>query len=432
MEEMKKMKKIITLAVMLVLGLAVSGLAESWCPSCDLDKFSPSCTIPTICKDSTQFTEACAIAEPCDPIISVCDCAEGAFFKEGDRVGISLTMLTPGVYWTYGTDIKAKLFPFMNKYDATSEYDACDWRGQLADDTITDWDFIWGFANSLVYLDGPDAETDVIATSTLQSLGQQTDCTPLEITHITTCSRDAWEIDVNAKDDNDGDGLFGEDGYITIGADKFQQKYLLIDIPSVTINYSQVIAGGAAGTTAQALLCILDAADSEDSICTGCDEVCCCPIDLVKLCPEPANTKCIYFPYALYDASTDGVAYATGIVLTNISLDSATNNTAVAAADMTVDITLIDSKGNSFMGTLTADDFGNTVNKAFTVEELVTILEFDGVESGAVYISATANFAIDGEAITFGFAPTSSYAAATLARCCSGPCISMSNSTSGN
>ncbi|MFH1153697.1 MAG: hypothetical protein V1793_07775 [Pseudomonadota bacterium] len=412
------MKKVFTLVMVMMLALVASAWAEL-CPLCP----KSSCPVPELCKTGQG---GCEIDKPCSQILTVCDCDNGTFFKDGDKVGVSVESLTPGVYWHYGYGINVKLFPFLNNAttDDANIYDACDWRRSQQ----VPWDFSWAAANSLVYLRAGDIE---VSRSAFQSASAEyakcTIPTNGKITKITTCTKNSWTIDVNPSGNTDGDNQGnGEDGYIEIPAGsgtKYQKKYLLIDIPEVHVDWAEVEAAGLKGTVARGKVCILDAKDSENSICTSCTPRCCCTFDTVKLCAAE-DENCIYFPYSTYGLWEDGQGWSAGIAITNTSLDnSATSVTdaPVSIGDMIAEFTVVDSTGAVFTKTYTNFEKAITV---FNVDDLIdNILELDGVAAGSIYIKVKANFNIDGYHFVLSNDNQSgiSFGGGTLARECVWP-----------
>lgn len=419
------MKRVVTLVFALMMVFALS--ANSWAQDDDLclDCGKASAQLDEVCPPAQDDCEP--YAEPprlvIDPCVCSGGCVGGDFWTDGDFVGVSVESLTPGVYINSGY-VKIKLFPEYKGSDDDPNV-ACnyvdpdedgpnDYRG---DDEDNDrfWDFIWG------RYDSADTTTDHYgllkyyhdknASAITPDFGvDETDCeldtSNQKITYVSTCDIDdnAWILDIDDTEDtdNDGDGP-GEDKANHLGDDN---HYVLVEVPDVIVNWSEIESNGLVGTVGQVQVCILSMKDAVSGLCTDCDVKCCCPLDAVQLCDELEMADCMFFPYLLYK---DTQGCSSSIVVTNQLPD------VVSVDEMSITVEVIDGDGEVNSGTFAAFD---AAVQAFTVDGLIDAAIGSGVvKAGAVAVSITSNFWSDGwSGMLCDFGGGTSFGGTTLVR----------------
>ena len=124
---------------------------------------------------------------------------------------------------------------------------------------------------------------------------------------------------------------------------------------------------------------------AESGICADWKVICECIVDLGVWCPERPAHDSMYFPYVL----PGDTAWHTGIVVTNLSSGT---SYAVAPADMVATFTLTDKTGAQF--TYEKSDFTTVVWSTWLNDILA---EFDGTPAtGSGWLKVDTNFEVDG------------------------------------
>jgi hypothetical protein len=322
-----------------------------------------------------------------------------------------MTSFTEGVYFLTTGVIQAKLFKELNKVPGTAPEpnDACYYKSPAV--ALPNPDFTWQYGTVALPTTGATVTTGIYTPLdvdgkklTAQNTTDYTDCSLTDpnarVDAVTTCgiTDNAFVLDVvgtpltatqygfgNVPDgDNDGDGVEAEDA---------GKNYLLVRGLPVVVNWPEVEAAGLVGTVAMGQICVLNMKDADSGLCTDCVLICCCPLELVKLCTDILD-KCIYMPYANYGIQ-ETMAWSSGVALANISLDNTAANTITAVADQSCKVTIIDETGAVFTGILDSADLPFAIN-TFTIDQLINdMLGITGVKPGSVYVKFEANFDVD-------------------------------------
>jgi len=419
------MKKVVLLAVMMVFMASMAWSAEI-CYTCP--KKTDPCVIPTTCYP-TQDQQACVVEEPCNVVVEICECVDPetglTVFRENNTLGFKFLSMTPGVYFAYDQfyDLQVQLFA---KEDGDLACAAKDPNYAWDDPTVAGYPgHVWDGVNSLYYLDNTGAKITTLDPNEID--GGTYDCDPQKIVGITTClnkdngglpSQTYWTIDYKTTDyvfpvpaiqgDNDHDGFAGEDAIGWYG-------HLVVKSPKMTFNWDE-IDPLLYGTYAKVRLYILQVTDL-DSLCPGCEDLCYCEYNAVKLCDVETVSKCIYFQYALYETA----GWESGIAITN------TDITSVPIDEMEISVTVVDSEGA--IHTATFADFEEPVTAFMLKQWIEDKFEMTDVAAGNVFVGISANFPIDAYEFFKYEMGDSSMGAGNPARQCCWPAVSGCTTT---
>lgn len=263
----------------------------------------------------------------CRLIFDLCECGDdpNATFASGNTIGVRMTILTTGVYWT-STPISVQV--------------------------ATDTDVLCGIWPGICNGPCPGGCPPVLGTNTYgqYNLGNPPhvyadaagDNVPAgNVTNPYCCygSIPAWEsymktceVDCNAK--AKVVQTCGTDGVLITPAfwanPLTPYKYWAVNIPAMLVNKSEVEKGALVKVKVELL------STGTGGICVSCSPACECEVTVASLCCEEAEQNCIFFPYVTTDTS---LGWKTGIALTNVSGET--------SLDMT--LTLTDNGGNEFV-----------------------------------------------------------------------------------
>ncbi len=324
--------------------------------------------------DTSSALDATAVAsgaigystdnEGCKVLFDICCCEDVSAFVSGNTIGIRMTSLTDGFYFT-ADEI------FFTTYENST--DACAAATMAATGNIrtfgTDYNY-W---------------SDRARTYDTFPAPKDNDCDPLYKPLV--------------KETECGDGYLLQEADID---DAF--CWWWIDMPAMKYDEDDAVRGASVLVKIELL-----SAENPGTICDDCAVVCECTVDLGIYCPETVTEPdecCVLFPYVLTQSSP----WVTGITLINM------NPAAVAYGDMEVVFTLVDATGTEF--TYTKDDFASD-EYVWTFSLDAILAEFSGVPAaGRAYLKATANFMING----YMFLSNGNYAGGTYAADCNSPC----------
>jgi hypothetical protein len=306
----------------------------------------------------------------CRVLFDICDCSDYAEFAVGVTIGVRMTSLTTGFYFT--SDIvyfKSYTRDIPNDYSTPCNDDTLPVAGD--DNLGTDYNYY----------------TDTTRSTTVSPAVKNDSCTPNKAMVKESVKNAGFEIPIN-----------------------YDECVWWLNMPAMKYNHSQATRGDMVQVKIELLV-------DKAGMCGDWEAVCDCIVDLGIYCPSEAPPapiqECIYFPYVIVrDFDNPTVNWTTGITVSNVSsLFSST--TTVAPADATITYTLIDSTGAVFTKTVAAGDMSGVMD--------VGILYTDGwtggpPAEGRAMLKADTNFAVDGyEIMTDG-----TFVGSTLARgCCS-------------
>ncbi|MDD5724328.1 MAG: hypothetical protein PHY29_11420 [Syntrophales bacterium] len=365
---MKKLLVLITVMVA-VLGFG-SGAFAAWgdpiCTSCASK--TEVCELGTIPCPGTQqsceyfdydyrdgYCDNNDTPSLCKLIFNICNCENPADFVAGQTIGIRMTILVDGVagergaYWSAGTTANVAFGAY------ASAAAAC------AGSSGTPNSF--GAGKLFRYNNGVGVEVSPAAL-----IADPTCTVPLasQATVILT------NIDA---------------GYQITPADELNKlSHWWIDVQPIRTDPAVIQAGQKISLKVELLN------QESGGICSDCTAVCECTIDLAVVCCDsisiPVPTQFgMYFPYV-----TDGGAWNTGIVVTNIGSLLPWAEATVAPADMEATLILTDKTGAKF--TYVKDDF-TTTNWGFDLGALLP--EFDGTPAaGPMWLEVQTNYLVDG------------------------------------
>lgn len=371
-------------AVVMVFAFVTPGIAadDNACHNCPGDKTTGGCDLGTIAclGETTNEPDECSCFDydtgdgyttpnsNCRVLFDICDCSDYSKFDDGVTVGVRMTSLTTGFYFT------DDLVYFRSYTDRTYADPCADAAG------VPDFgDYDLGTAYNYY--------TDTTRSTTVLPADCDTSCTPNKAM-----------VKESVKDS----------GFPIVGG--YEECVWWLNMPAMKYDSSEAVRGDMVQVKIELLV-------DKAGMCSDWEAVCDCIVDLGIYCPLPAPPapiqECIYFPYVIVrDFDNPTVNWTTGITVSNVSsLFSST--TTVAPADATITYTLIDSTGAVFTKTVAAGDMSGVMD--------VGILYTDGwtggpPAEGRAMLKADTNFAVDGyEVMTDG-----TFVGSTLARgCCS-------------
>ena len=293
----------------------------------------------------------------CKVIFDICCCDEEAiaYFTVGQTIGVRMTSLTDGFYFT-GDTVHIDIY---EDDPPASEPDACDLQDMRGPEP---------FPGPYIYT---NAAGDVIGPAVKTSgctvpIGEK--AVVLESEKLT--------------------------GYVITDTDINESRCMWwFDMPAMRYDVDDATRGARVNVKIELLT-------AESGICGDWKVICECIVDLGVWCPE-RDYGCMYFPYVLPGAT----AWHTGIVVTNLTSGT---SYAVAPADMVATFTLTDKTGAQF--TYVKDDFTNVVWSTWLNDILA---EFDGTPAtGPGWLKVKTNFEVDG----YEFLTDGVFGAGTLPR----------------
>ena len=295
----------------------------------------------------------------CKVIFDICCCDAEAieYFTVDQTIGVRMTSLTDGFYFT-GDTVHIDIY---EDDPAAPEPDACDL------DNMRDPQ---PFSTPYIYKNAAGAKIG-----------------PAD-KHDPACTVPALQKAVSLESEK-------LTGYVITQPDIDDSRCMWwFDMPAMRYDLDDATRGARVNVKIELLT-------AESGICADWKVICECIVDLGVWCPESAYTDCIYFPYVLPGAT----AWHTGIVVTNLSSGT---SYAVAPADMVATFTLTDKTGAQF--TYVKDDFTNVVWSTWLNDILA---EFDGTPAtGPGWLKVKTNFSTDG----YEFLTDGVFGAGTLPR----------------
>ena len=292
----------------------------------------------------------------CRVIFDICECTDVTeVFAAGQVIGIRMSILTDGVYWT---DYSAGL---------TGEvaFDMYDNKDSACDDLIQNRTF----GDVEYYL---DCEGDEEGTPNDRVIN---DCTvPADQKVIMLSSEPGSGYTITQADEDDSLHTWW------------------IDIPAMVYDIDEITPGDVVQVKIELLNEIIG------GICAECVSVCECTVEVGTLCCEEEEISySMYFPYVV----TQNDTWGTGIVVTNLS-------SSVSIDDMQATFTLTDWEDNTF--TYTKTDFDAKV-WAFMLDDQLP--NFSGTPAvGSAWLKVSTNFSVDG----YQFMTDGVFGAGTLPR----------------
>ena len=238
--------------------------------------------------------------EKCKVIFDICCCDASAIrnFTIGQTIGIRMTSLTDGFYFTDDT-------VHIDIYEPDGPY--CTTASMV---TPQAFPTPYEYRNAAGTVIGPASKTS-------------TSCTVTNKAVVLESEKDT--------------------GYVITQTDIDDSRCMWwFDMPAMRYDVNVATQGARVNVKIELLT-------AEDGICGEWKVICECIVDLGVWCPEDEDIPlCMYFPYVVTQHST----WSTGIVVTNLDPD-------VDIADMEATFTLTDSAGNLF--TYTKTDFDTKV-----------------------------------------------------------------------
>ena len=325
------------------------------CDKCDLDDIDCPATAVNVSDECGYFDYDSPDAEPnatktgavgyvddaeagdnenCKVIFDICCCDADAiaYFVKDQTIGVRMTSLTDGFYFT-DDDIHIDIYEVDGAY--------CTAANMAAPQTLTGA-YIYKDAAGEVCSPAAKAGVNCSVLSDQKAVVVETD--RLEGYQITQPdiddSRCKWWFDMPAMRYDFDDATRGDRVYVQI-----------------------------------------ELMTAESGICSDWKVICTCIVDLGVWCPETVGTECIYFPYVLPGDTT----WSTGIALTNLESSN------VEPADMEATFTLTDMTGAVF--TYTKDDFTSVVWSTYV--NLIEFEEGIPA-TGPAWLRVNTNFNVDG------------------------------------
>ncbi|MBF0223871.1 MAG: hypothetical protein HQK76_00325 [Desulfobacterales bacterium] len=147
--------------------------------------------------------------------------------------------------------------------------------------------------------------------------------------------------------------------------------------------------------------------EAATGVCADCISICECTVDVGTL---TCGGNQMYFPYVITSSAStsDSANWATGIAITNVA--SATTSPTNL---MNVTFTLTDSTGAQFQKILTAGSISKRI-LIYNVEAMCK--EFGWAPTGAAWLLVNSNFAMDGYQFNLCFDPAMTFGAGVLPR----------------
>jgi len=362
-----KIKKVLGLLTVMVAVFAIALPATAADP-CSICKGCPLENIT--CGEEEQGEDTCAyfdfetregycdstFDDDCRVIFDICECEDVTeVFASGQTIGVRMTILTEGVYWTYVSDGLEGAVAFDMYANKDS---ACDAAPQSRS---------FGEVSYFLDEDGDDEGTPNDQVTN--------DCSVPDDQKVVMLSS--------------GSGS----GYLITGDDESAKLHQWwIDIPSMVYDLDEITSNDVVSVKIELLNEVIG------GICAECVSICECTVDVGILCCEGVEVSySMYFPYVVTQNNTWG----TGIVVTNLS-------SAVDIADMEATFTLTDSTGSTF--TYTKTDFDAKV-WAFMLD--TELPNFSGTPAvGSAWLKVETNFSVDG----YQFMTDGVFGAGTLPR----------------
>lgn len=367
------MKKVIMLAAAALFVLT----AQAWAVPCYdcLGKTNPCDDVAFLCPSSEQV--GCVPVDPCPVTFKICDCADADEFITGAEIGVKMTSLTEGVYWSNTATID-----LVNGFWITDEQPVCP-------NSVTDRSWLMandekmGMANATQFLFYNAEDDTSIPGSVANTSEYNYDGEDCEVPDI------AKFVEIKSVD-----AMGDPAGYIIDAMD--EGLWWTFEIPPMVVDWAEAMANRGNWAQVKVELVLVE----DVGICADCVTICECIVDVFRICAEGEEQE-IYFPYVLNEIDL----WASGIAISNVS-------TATPINEMVAEITVIDGDGVS--QTATKSDFTTQVT-AWMFEDLMAELGLT-VPSGTVVVIVKGNFNIDGYQFNLFQADTTMFGAGVLAR----------------
>jgi len=313
----------------------------------------------------------------CKVVFNLCECdAPNTNFVSGKEIGVHMTILNTGVYFTSEP---------VYVYAWTGKTPACDTPLYMGTDTVLDpapfggglFYFKHTFSGLLYYDRAGVAVTTPMTPAQALAYNCEVPCDKYASELLTT-KTGSWALPALL--------VSGE------------YKYWFVDIPNMVINWAEV--QGREGEVVRVEVCLQGATGG---ICRDCEDICCCIIEVGTLCCQTGDQTCIYFPYVVSQISP----WWTGIAITN--------RAGNASLDLT--LTLTDMTGAKFIWQ--KDNHTATV-WAFILDAVLANFTGTGTPAaGAAMLEVRSNEGfIDG----YSFLTDGNFGGSTLARGCCAIC----------
>ncbi len=252
--------------------------------------------------------------DQCKVVFDLCLCDDpNTNFQSGKEIGIHMTILTTGVYftaepvvisaWTSLTNACCPdegLMKQLSDTDSELQYPGCGYyfKHTFGQPDVTYYDRA-----------GQKIASPVMPTNPNWTFDCEVPCDKLAV-ELITCKDGGWYLPYDLVD-----GEF---------------KYWFVDIPAMLLNWAEI--QGREGEVVRVEVCLQGASGG---ICRDCEDICCCIIDVGTLCCQEGDQTCIFFPYVV----TQIYPWWTGVAITNYGGN--------ASLDLT--LTLVDQNGNAFV-----------------------------------------------------------------------------------
>ncbi|PIE71197.1 MAG: hypothetical protein CSA22_04000 [Deltaproteobacteria bacterium] len=372
------------LAVVVLAGLlvtAVSAMAQEDCDICN-KCFEPSWDAGG-CEGTEQTGYECTTYDPnCDPIFDICDCIAAGnlteVFELDDIIGVKLTSLTPGVYFTDG-EIGLRISSSRNAICGTASgisvvevtpvgnYDDYQWHNSEDIDSSE---------GSPTMLDGDDLVPE--------GSNECVDTNPERAVVVTT----------------------GNTGYIITQADlDANRKYWQVVLPELAYDPQMVTKGAVVQIRVELTT------EGGTNLCSDCQTLCECIWTGPMVCKAVVTTSSIYFPYVLTEDPAAGASWATGIVVSDMTFTAGSLFAGSTAKYLT--FKMVDGAGNEYTKTL------NNVTDTLYVNNMGQMVKDFGWNVGDTttgILAVTANYPIDGYQFNLSLTPGTIFGAGVLPR----------------
>lgn len=317
----------------------------------------------------SQGAEYDALGEPITPrnvkfMLNVCDCPESCNLNVGTKIGIQMTILTPGVYWAHDPktlDADGNYtVRFKNYAKASPQRVVCP----AGDDDLTK-----NFGRVRYYQS---------ISETLNSKGMLQRTPVNEGTPLAGCSNTsvpaANRMQV-LQSERDTD-------YVVTSADN-DLCWFWIDIPAMRLDSSAEV-----GSAVQVRVSLLWDREME-GICSDCKPpvICECvrTVAIVGCESTDMSSGCLFFPY-LVQGTEDADGWVAGVGISAVGRDTLPD-------DAWVELTLRDTAGN--VATWKNSSMENNLVWAFVLDRIMD--NFGGtIVPGVVSMQVKSNYLIDG------------------------------------
>jgi len=338
----------------------------------------------------------------CKFVINICECPAACEIKKGEKVGIQMEILTPGVFWVNnGQDINTVSF---SMYNANIQ-EACG-----------DVNPINGTFKDIKYYESFNRVTNVSNHVGYQPVNER------------KLLAGPWPLLTNVPAGVNGNRVQAlqseiSGDYMLQDPEVVAKRCLwVIDIPPMILDSTAT-----RGATIQVKVRLLWNREQDDMLCKGCvaADICECVRDVGIVCCDVKanNTGCLFFPYVLQglkDLPEDqSGGWVSGVAISAVPVNAAT--TLALPEGAYCKLTLRDTDGNT--ATWQNNDLGKGLVWAFVLDTILPKFS-KALKPGACSLLVETNYPIDG--YTFMNA-NMQFGAGTLPRGCYGAIAPGSN-----